>query len=134
MSVVQAPLPPLSEPVVVVGPPPRPASKRVATLVWTFVLLALVANVMSIGVEATMHFLGSAIDGPFQLYNALRRIAAGQHGGGDFQFFSRIGVPYLHYLPFWLLGGSFAASELTRQLLTIVVYPLVLLVFFRTFT
>src|SRR5205814_10488103 len=76
----------------------------------------------------------SAIDGPFQLYNALRRIAAGQRGGVDFQFFHGIGLPYVFYVPFRLMGRTFVASELARHLLTVVLYPMVLVVFFRTFT
>lgn len=86
-----------------------------------------------VGLETALHFAGPAIDGPFQLYNALRRIAAGQHGGTDFQFFHGLGLPYLHYLPFKLLGGTFAASEVTRQLVSVVLYPLTLVVVLRVF-
>jgi hypothetical protein len=86
------------------------------------------------GIESALHFGGPPVDGPFQLFNALRRIAAGQRGGADFQFFHGIAVPYLHYLPFRLFGGGLVASELSRQLISIVAYPLVLVLFFRAFT
>jgi len=86
------------------------------------------------GVDSALHFSGPPVDGPFQLFNALRRIAAGQRGGADFQFFHGMGVPYLHYLPFRLFGGGFIASEITRQLISILAYPAVLVIFFRAFT
>ncbi|HET7373611.1 MAG TPA: hypothetical protein VFJ20_09500 [Gemmatimonadaceae bacterium] len=85
------------------------------------------------GLETALHFNGSAIDGPFQLYNSLRRIAAGQTGGVDFQFFHGLGIPYLHYLPFLLFGGTFQASEVTRQLMSGLLYPLTVVVFLRAF-
>jgi hypothetical protein len=86
-----------------------------------------------VGVETALHFLGPAIDGPFQLYNSLRRIWAGQRGGVDFQFFHGLGIPFLHYLPFRMLGGTFIASELSRELVSVVFYPLTVLVFLRFF-
>jgi hypothetical protein len=64
------------------------------------------------------YFDGVLADGPFQLLNALRRIQAGQRPGADFPFFHGAGIPWMHYVPFALLGGNLAASELTRQWLT----------------
>jgi hypothetical protein len=80
-----------------------------------------------------MHFQGAAIDGPFQLYNALRRIQGGFRPGVDFQFFHGMGEPYAHYWLFRLFGGGFAGSELSRQLLGTTMYVVVFLVFFRAF-
>lgn len=74
------------------------------------------------------------MDGPFQLFNALRRLAAGQRFGGTFQFFHGPGIPYLHLLPFYLFGGSFLASEMARQTVSIVAALAVLAVFFRAWT
>jgi hypothetical protein len=65
-----------------------------------------------------VQFNGYAADGPFQLYNPLRRLAAGEVPGRDFQFFHGIGVPLLHYPLFRLLGGNVFASETTRNLIT----------------
>jgi hypothetical protein len=81
-----------------------------------------------------MHFQGIAIDGPFQLYNALRRIQGGFRPGIDFQFFHGMGVPYAHYWLYRLLGNGFAAAELSRQMLATTVYTLVFLAFFRGFS
>jgi hypothetical protein len=84
-------------------------------------------------ITVARQFTGSAIDGPFQLYNALRRIAVGQRPGIDFQFFHGLGVPYAHYWLFRLLGGQFKDSELARQLISVLVFPLSFVVFFRAF-
>ena len=102
--------------------PTPPAEVRqstwIAALGWA-VLFCLLSSLNVVGgLETALHFNGSAIDGPFQLYNALRRIAAGQTGGFDFQFFHGLAIPYLHYVPFLLFGGTFQASEVTRQLCT----------------
>src|SRR4051794_40035276 len=80
-----------------------------------------------------MHFAGVAIDGPFQLYNALRRIQAGFRPGVEFQFFHGLGVPYAHYWLYRLFGGGLRGSELARELLATALYPCVYLIFFRAF-
>jgi hypothetical protein len=96
-----------------------------------FGFLCLVTGV--VGVETALHFVGPAIDGPFQLYNSLRRIWVGQRGGVDFQFFHGLAIPYLHYIPFRLFGGTFVASEMSRELVSAVLYPLTALIFLKFF-
>ncbi len=86
------------------------------------------------GIETAIHFNGPPIDGPFQLYNALRRIAAGQHIGVDFQFFHGAGVPYLHFFPFWLFGGGFVASEIARQVVSVALFAVTFVVVFFVWT
>ncbi len=76
------------------------------------------------------YFNGYAADGPFQLYNPLRRMAAGQIAGYDFPFFHGIGIPLLHYIPFRLLGGNLFASEVVRWLLSPSLFVASSLVFF----
>lgn len=110
------------------------APSRRALIAWALVLVAISLTRAASGVDSALHFSGPPVDGPFQLFNALRRIAAGQRGGADFQFFHGLGVPYLHYVPFRLFGGGFIASEITRQLISILAYPAVLVIFFRAFT
>ncbi|HEY9225289.1 MAG TPA: hypothetical protein VIP11_01495 [Gemmatimonadaceae bacterium] len=85
------------------------------------------------GLEMAVHFRGPAIDGPFQLYNTLRRIWVGQRPGVDFQFFHGLGIPYLHYVQFRLFGGNFFASEISRQLTSAIVYPITVVIFLRFF-
>jgi len=99
-------------------------SSRRATAAWAALFVILCLFGLIAGLETALHFVGPAIDGPFQLYNSLRRIFVGQRGGADFQFFHGIGIPYLHYIPFRLLGGNFIASELTRESVSSVLYPI----------
>ena len=108
-------------------------SSRRATAAWAALFVILCLFGLIAGLETALHFLGPAIDGPFQLYNSLRRIFVGQRGGADFQFFHGIGIPYLHYIPFRLLGGNFIASELTRESVSSVLYPITVLVFLKFF-
>ncbi len=74
-------------------------------------------------------------DGTFQLYNPLRRMLAGQAPGGDFPFFHGIGVPYIHFLPYYILGHNLFAAETTKWLISpllfFVVNGIFLFAFFR---
>src|ERR1051326_355496 len=106
-----------------------PVAVRRPAIFWWALFAFLCFLMIVIGIESALHFLGPAIDGPFQLYNALRRIWVGQRGGADFQFFHGLAIPYLHYLQFRLLGGTFIASELARQMTSVLLYPLVVIVF-----
>lgn len=101
---------------------------------WFVGLAILILGYASLGAEGIFHFKDTPIDGPFQLFNGLRRIAAGQRLGGTFQVFHGPGVPYLHFIPFWLFGGDFIASELSRQLVSVLAAMLVLVAFFRAWT
>lgn len=84
------------------------------------------------GLSLALYFDGTPYDGPFQIFNPLRRIAAGQRGGTDFVFFHGIGVPYLHYPLFALFGAkSLIASELSRQWTSILLFVASLAAFIR---
>ena len=100
---------------------------------WALLTAVLTVATLLFAFETAMHFKGSAIDGPFQLYNSLRRIAAGFRPGLDFQYFHGLGIPYIHYWLYRLLGGGLRGSELARELLATVAYPLVFLAVFRAF-
>src|ERR1700744_4668556 len=90
--------------------------ERLAMRLAQLFLLAWVLFYLVNGLKAAFWFDGYPVNGPFQLYDPLRRLAAGRHAGTDFQFFHGIGVPFLHYPLFWLFGGdSLQASELSRQ-------------------
>jgi hypothetical protein len=103
------------------------------TLVWGSSLFVFALAAILVAYDAAMHFNGPAIDGAFQLYNGLRRIAGGFRPGVDFQYFHGLGIPYLHYPFFRMFGAGLRGSELARQLLTTVIYPIVLVVAFRAF-
>jgi hypothetical protein len=81
--------------------------------------------------KAALWFDGVPDNGAFQIFDPLRRIAAGQVGGRDFIFFHGIGVPYLHYPLFALFGKSLIASELSRHLISIGLFVLSLAAFVR---
>ena len=102
-------------------------------MIWPLVFALVTLVPLTVAIESAMHFSGSAIDGPFQLYNAMRRIAAGFRPGVDFQFFHGFGVAYLHYPFFRLFGAGLRGSQIAREMLSAIVYPIVLLVLFRTF-
>jgi hypothetical protein len=101
---------------------------------WITAFVVLVLGFASLAADGVFHFNDSPLDGPFQLFNGLRRIAAGQRLGGTFQVFHGPGVPYLHFIPFWLFGGDFAASEMSRQLVSSLAAMIVLVAFFRAWT
>jgi hypothetical protein len=81
-------------------------------------LAIFVIYVVLVALNQAIYFNGYAADGPFQLYNPLRRMAAGQVPGRNFQFFHGIGVVLLHYIPFKLLGSNLFASETSRWLVS----------------
>jgi hypothetical protein len=105
--------------------PARPLALLAAA---AFVLLWLACYV-SAGLYDALNFDGFPADGPFQLFNPLRRIAAGQRAGVDFQFFHGVGVPFLHYPLFRLFGQTIFASELSRYITSLACYLLSLGVF-----
>ncbi len=122
----------------VAAPPPEgpgsPTPSRWRVAFWSLCYGLLCVGLLSVGLETAIHFNGPPIDGPFQLYNALRRIAAGQHIGVDFQFFHGAGVPYLHYLPFRLFGGGFFASEIARQVVSVALFSITFVAVFFAWT
>jgi hypothetical protein len=91
-------------------------AERIAVRAAQVFLFSWVLFYLLNGLKAAFWFDGYPVNGPFQLYDPLRRLAAGQQAGSDFQFFHGIGLPFLHYPLFRLFGGdSLQASELSRQ-------------------
>lgn len=101
---------------------------------WWAAFAVIGVGLLCIGTDAVLHFRDAPMDGPFQLFNALRRLNDGQRFGGTFQFFHGPGIPYLHLIPFWVFGGGFLSSEMARQTVSIVAALAVLSVFFRVWT
>lgn len=106
---------------------------------WLWVLVGLSALFLMVyclytfvtALSQGTNFSGYAADGPFQLYNPLRRLADGQVIGRDFQFFHGIGVPLLHYPLFKLLGSNIFASEMSRWLVSPLLFLACSFIFFR---
>jgi len=118
-----------------VRPSTRPiGGERTSYALWVVFFLMIGLVPLIVGFESAMHFGGVAIDGPFQLYNSLRRIQAGFRPGVEFQYFHGLGIPYLHYWLYRLLGGGLRGSELARQTIAATAFPTIFLVFFRAFT
>src|SRR5947199_23708 len=89
------------------APSPAPLVPRRALVLAAKLFLALYFLYYLVdGMYPALVFDGLPVNGPFQLFNPLRRIAAGQVGGKDFIFFHGIGVPYLHYPLFALFGAK----------------------------
>lgn len=63
-------------------------------------------------------FEGDIVDGPFQFYNWLRRIDAGEIPSRDFDCFHGCGIPLLHYPVYKLLGSDLFAAEYSRQIVS----------------
>lgn len=97
-----------------------------------FFLLAWMLLTLVNALKAALWFDGFPDNGPFQVYDPLRRMAAGQHVGQDFQFFHGIGIPALHYPLFKLFGGkSLVAAELSRQFTAMLLFTVTLWAFLR---
>jgi hypothetical protein len=88
-----------------------------------FVVVGLAAfTLAAAAVESAMHFDSYAMDGPFQLFNALRRISVGQRIGDTFQFFHGPGIPYFFFPGFAAGGSTFTAAEVSRQLINVALF------------
>lgn len=83
------------------------------------VALSVVIGTQLIGAWQAVSPLDQPLfDGPFQMYDALRRIDAGQLPGRDFPVYHGLGIPVVHYPIYRLFGGNIIASELARQLVS----------------
>lgn len=100
-------------------------------MVGTLILLAILGfGALMTALGNALFFEGYAADGAFQLLNPLRRLMDGQVLGQDFNFFHGVGVPLLH-LPFYLLfGQGLFGEELTRWLVSPVLFSLSAFCFF----
>ncbi|HXT15472.1 MAG TPA: glycosyltransferase family 87 protein [Gemmatimonadaceae bacterium] len=102
--------------------------------VWAVASALFTIALFAVAFYTAMDFRGVPIDGPFQLYNAMRRIQAGFRPGIDFQFFHGLGSAYLYYPFYRLFGGGLEGSELARELGAALAYPIVYLAAFRILT
>lgn len=103
-------------------------------------VLLLILSVIFIGVfsiywlllslDTGLNFKGYAADGPFQLYNPLRRLADGQIISKDFLFFHGSGIPLLFYPLYKLMGSNIFASEFSRWFISFTVLAVVSFLFF----
>lgn len=105
-------------------------ARRMLAIAAAIFLVAWSASYLIRGIAAGVWFDGSPADGPFSMFNALRRIDAGQTLGLEIRSYLGVGVPLLHYPLFVALGRTVNGSEITRQLLAFFAYLLPLMAFF----
>ena len=79
-------------------------------------------------IPALAIFTSAPINGAFQLFNPLKRLANGEILTRDFDFFHGIGTLLLHYPLFSWCGGDLFASELSRHLLSPLAFLLCFLI------
>jgi hypothetical protein len=83
---------------------------------WACALALLSVGFLLVAYHAAIHFTGEPYDGALQFFNPLRRLAAGQRPGRDFEVYHGVGLPYLLVPLFRALGGDIYASEIIRQI------------------
>ncbi len=82
---------------------------------WVCFILIVIYHVIR-SLLAVSPFDQGMMDGPFQLFNWLRRMDAGEVPGRDFPCFHGIGIPLVHYPLYRVLGGGLFGMEISRQL------------------
>lgn len=114
--------------------PVGPWTRRVIVVLFvgSLIYLAFQAVVSAfLALDNATSFSGYALDGAFQLYNPLRRMEQGEIPGRDFPFFHGVGMPWLHFPLYALLGSNIFAAEMARWLLSPILFALSGIVFFR---
>lgn len=81
------------------------------------IFLSLFLLLVIYTLKKSTFFTSIPIDGAFQHINPLRRIAAGELPGRDFQVFHGLAISYLHYPIYALFGKTLFASETSRYLI-----------------
>jgi len=89
--------------------------RRVLDLLGLVLFTGLVVLIVS---HETLLFKSMPMNGAFQLYNPLQRLAHGEIIGRDFDFFHGSGTLLLHYPLFSTSGGDLFASELSRKIMS----------------
>jgi MFS family permease len=97
-------------------------------LIIGFLWLAIFFNAYA----SSKYFCGEYSNGAFEHLNPLRRLAAGQIPGRDFQNYHGIGLVYLSYPIYVLLGQNLFASQMSRYLLSPSLFLLSTFIFFFT--
>lgn len=100
-----------------------------STLILNLIACAAYLVLCAARVYPAVSLLTSApMNGAFQLFNPLKRLASGEMITKDFDFFHGAGVLYAHYPAFVLFGGDLLASELARQLMSPIAFLCVFVV------
>lgn len=108
--------------------------KTVLILASGMLLSYLIVYYYLLAYQSSLNFNGYPFDGPFQLFNGLRRLSAGQIPGQDFQFFHGLGTLLMHYPFYQFLGTNLFASEFSRQFLSPILFIISSSIFFYATT
>lgn len=92
-------------------------SQKLEKLLCFCMFLSLFFLLVIYTLKKSTFFTSIPTDGAFQHINPLRRIAAGEIPGKDFQVFHGLAISYLHYPIYALFGKTLFASEISRYLI-----------------
>lgn len=87
-------------------------------------LLFFVAYFIMLALTLATNMDSYPANGTFQIYNPLRRLSDGQFPGRDFPFFHGIGIAWLHFPLFVMLGEGVFAAEITKWFISPVIFLL----------
>lgn len=110
---------------------PKTSYPRIFVLVGGFFFVSVAAILYAEIMATAISFDCQHTNGCFQMYNPLRRLAAGQIPGYDFQFFYGVGTALLHYPLFWLAGSDLLSSEISKIMLSPLLFIAVTVSFSR---
>lgn len=111
----------------------RQSTERLFLIGALFLAVSLAFGLLIIILADVLIFNGFAANGAFQLMNPLRRLAAGEAIGSDFNFFHGIGVPLIHLPFYYLFGQGLLGSEIARWLVSPGLFVLTTFCFFYVF-
>lgn len=111
----------------------RQSAGRLFVIAISIALSVLTFSIAIAALNSALLFDGFAANGAFQLMNPLRRLAAGEFIGHDFNFFHGVGVPLLHVPFYYLFGQGLFGSEIARWIVSPSVFLLSAFCFFYVF-
>ncbi|MFK3644191.1 hypothetical protein [Pseudomonas protegens] len=91
--------------------------QNIEKILFFFIFSSIFLSLIIYTLKKSTFFTSIPIDGAFQHINPLRRIAAGELPGRDFQVFHGLAISYLHYPIYALFGKTLFASEVSRYLI-----------------
>lgn len=96
--------------------------KNVEKALCFFIFISLLFTLIIYTLKKSIFFTSIPIDGAFQHINPLRRIAAGEIPGRDFQVFHGLVISYLHYPIYFYLGKLYLPLKCRDILSTVYVH------------
>ena len=99
-----------------------------------FVIISIFILIGEYVLFSSEYFAGLLFDGAFQTFNPLFRLSKGNFFGSDYFFnFHGVGVAFIHYPLFVILGKTLYASEISRNIISIFFFFIGIAVFLHSF-